>query len=178
MRYVEEPEFGLCLRMLSALAFLPPQNVIPGFEELCDYVRANYQDDVDEHFEYFEDTYIGRYRRNAPRRQPLFAIDMWNMYHRTDEELPRTNNSVEGWHRSFQRHVSACHPNFWRFLEMLKKEETVVRVNIIQHLGGHPAPPRRARYVDSNIRILRIVDDYANRETIPYLRAIAHNLAL
>ena len=53
------------------------------------------------------------------------------MYHRTDEELPRTNNSVAGWHRSFQRHVSACHPNFWKFLEMLKKEETVVRVNII-----------------------------------------------
>ena len=88
--------FGLCLRMLSALAFLPPQNVIPGFEKLCDYVRANYQDNVDEHFEYF------------------------------DEELPRTNNSVEGWHRSIRCHVSACHPNFWRFLEMSKKEETVV----------------------------------------------------
>ena len=109
VRYVEESEFGLCLRMLSALAFLPPQNVISGFEELCDDVRTNYQDDVDEHFEYFEDTYIGRYRRNAPRCQPLFAIDIWNMYHRTDEELPRTNNSVEGWHRSFQRHVSAYH---------------------------------------------------------------------
>ena len=68
VRYVEEPEFSLCLRMLSALAFLSPQNVIPGFEELFNDVRANYQDVVDEHFEYFEDTYIGRYRQNAPRR--------------------------------------------------------------------------------------------------------------
>ena len=84
--------------LTDAICFgvLPPQKVIPGFEELCDDVRANYQDDVDEHFEYFEDREIGRYRRNTRRRRPLFAIDVRNMYHRTDEELPRTNNSVEG----------------------------------------------------------------------------------
>ena len=50
------------------------------------------------------------------------------MFQRADEKLPRTINAVEGWHRMFQAHVSACHPVFWKFLEVLQKEETVVIV--------------------------------------------------
>ena len=35
VRYVEEPEFALQLRMLTALAFLPPQDVVRGFVAVC-----------------------------------------------------------------------------------------------------------------------------------------------
>ena len=31
------------------------------------------------------------------------------MYHRTDDEVPGTNNCVEGWHRGFQGHRSLSH---------------------------------------------------------------------
>ena len=178
VRYLEEPEFALQLRMLTALAFLPPQNVTAGFVSVCNEIRRNFGDAAEELLAYFEDTYIGRFRVDAARGNPLFSIELWNMFHRTDAELPRTNNSVEGWHRSFQGHVSSCHPNFWKFLQVLKNEESVIRVDIMQQLGGHVDPPRRARYVDCNTRIVRIVDDYPNRELIPYLRAIAHNLTL
>ena len=62
------------------------------------------------------------------------------MFYHTDDELPRTSNAVDGWHRGFQTHVSACHPVFWKFLEVLQKEETVVRVGILQNEGGHQPP--------------------------------------
>ena len=39
------------------------------------------------------------------------------------------------------KHYSACHPVFWRFLEELQKEETVVRAGILQNEGGHQPPP-------------------------------------
>ena len=162
--------------MLPALAFLPAGNVIEGFEELVDTIRILYDDVADDLLQYFEDTYMGRYRRNAPRRPPIFAINFWNMFNRTDDELPRTNNSVEGWHRSFQGHVSACHPVFWKFLSVLQKEENMIRISIVQHFAGHPAPPPRQRYLDSSRRILRILDDYPDRQRLQYLRAIAHNL--
>ena len=38
-RYNHEEEFALPLRMISALAFLPPEDVIDGFEELSDTIR-------------------------------------------------------------------------------------------------------------------------------------------
>ena len=176
-RYNQEPEFALHLRMLCALAFLPPNDVINGFVALCQQIRNTFNADADDLLEYFEDTYIGRFRQNAPRRNPLFAIDLWNMYHRTDQELPRTNNSIEGWHRSFQAHLSACHPNVWKFISILKKEEALVRTSILQHQGGHPVPPQRRRYADCNARIIRIVDNYPNRQLMDYLRSIAHNIA-
>ena len=125
-RYNDEQEFALHLRMISAVAFLPPNDVINGFDDLCVEIRNLYNGDVDDLLEYFEDTYIGRFRRNAPRRPPMFSIDLWNMFHRSDDELPRTNNSVEGWHRAFQGHLSSCHPNFWKFLGILQKEESII----------------------------------------------------
>ena len=32
---MNEPEFGLQLRMITALVFLPPQDVVNSFDELC-----------------------------------------------------------------------------------------------------------------------------------------------
>ena len=34
-RYMNDPEFGLQLRMIAALAFVPPQDVVNSFDELC-----------------------------------------------------------------------------------------------------------------------------------------------
>lgn len=175
--YVADDEFSIHLRMIAALAFVPPNDVADSFDELCAAIRNLYNIEADNVLDYFEDHYIGRFRRNAPRRPPTFAIELWNMFHRSDAELPRTNNAVEGWHRCFQANVSACHPIFWKFLEVLKKEESVVRVSIFQNLGGHQPPSQRRRYADCNQRILRILDDYPNRQRMDYLRSIAHNLS-
>ena len=111
-----------------------------------------------------------------PRHAAMFGIELWNMFHQTEDELPRTNNSVEGWHRAFQCNLSACHPTFWKFVDALKKEEGIIRVKILQCLGGHLPPPTRRRYAECGERILRILDDYLNRQRVPYLRAIAQNL--
>ena len=105
----------------------------------------------------FENHYIGRFRRNAPRRPPLFSLNIWKMFRRTQYELPRTNNSIEGCHGAFQANVSACHPTIYRFLDILKHEESMARVSMLQPLAGHPPPPVIQRYVDCNERILRIV---------------------
>ena len=135
-RYKSDEELALHLRMLCAIAFLPAADVIQGFEELVDEIRNIYNNEVDE-----LDNFIRRFRRNAPRRPPSFAVDLWNMFNRTENELPRTKNSVEERHPSFQAHVSSCHPVFWRFLDILRNEESLIRVSITQHLAGHPPPP-------------------------------------
>lgn len=175
-RYLVDEEFALCARMLAALAFVPPNDVIFSFDLLSDHCRNNFDQDLDDLLDYFENNYIGRFRHNAPRRRPTFGIHLWNMFHRTDNELPRTNNAVEGWHRSFQTMISECHPTIWKFIKSLKKEEGIIRATVLQNQGGHEPPRQRRRYADNNARILRIVDDYANRDRIYYLRSIAHNI--
>ena len=90
-----------------ALAFVPLVDVETAFDDLSTEIRTNFNNDMDELLNYFEDTYIGRLRRNGHRGDPTFAHDVWNMYMRTRDELPRTNNNVEGWHRGVQFHINA-----------------------------------------------------------------------
>ena len=92
--------------------------------------------------------------------QPLFDLALWNMYNQTIGDLLRTNNAVEGWHRRFQANVGAYHPNFWKFIDILKREQSLNHVNISQARAGHQPEPQRHRYQDSNRRIKNIVQDY------------------
>ena len=109
--------------------------------------------------DYFEDTYIGRLVDIA--EQP-FDLALWNMYDETTGDLLRTNNAIEGWHRRFQANVGAYHPNFWKFIDILKREQCLNHVNISQARAGHQPEPQRRRYQDSNRRIKNIVQDYHN----------------
>ena len=102
--------------MISALAFVPPDNVVAYFEELADYLRDVFNEYCDNLLDFFGDKYIGRFKRNAPRKAPLFSINLRNMFHITFDELPRTTNCIEGLHRSFQATAAACHPTFWNIL--------------------------------------------------------------
>ena len=86
--------------------------------------------------------------------------------------MPRTNNHIEGWHRRFQGLCSCYHPGFWKFVEILKKENSLNRVEIVQAEAGHPPLAQRRRYVNCNERILTIVDDYQSRDYLQYLRGI------
>ncbi|KAK4876652.1 hypothetical protein RN001_009158 [Aquatica leii] len=108
--------------------------------------------------DYFEDIYIGR-RGRRQRRPPFFPIQMWNMYQRTLDHHHRTNNHIEGWHRGFQ---SVCDnsPNIFKFIESLKKQQTIHSYQINQFITGVPLP--RLNNLDqlslTNRRSLRCVD--------------------
>ena len=97
-----------------------------------------------------ESNYIGRLRPGGHRRAPLFDLALWNMYDQMIGDLPRTNNAVEGWHRRFQANVGAYHPNFWKFIDILKREQSLNHVNISQARAGHQPEPHHSRYQDSN----------------------------
>ena len=101
---------------------------------------------LDEHIQavidYFKDTYIDRPRPGGHHRVLLFDLGLWNMYNQTLDDLPRTNNAVEGWHHSFQANVGACHPNFWKLIDILKREQILTQVNIAQARASHQQEPQ------------------------------------
>ena len=104
--------------------------------------------------------------------QPLFDLALWNMYDQTIGDLLRTNNAVEGWHRRFQANVGAYHPNFWKFIDILKREQSLNHVNISQARAGYQPEPQRRRYQDSN----RTNKEY--RPRLPQQGQIAYCLLL
>ena len=62
----ERTPFGLQLRMIAASAFVPTQDLINSFDELCVSIRNQYDGDADEVLNYFEHTYIGCFCRKTP----------------------------------------------------------------------------------------------------------------
>ena len=118
-------EFTLHTHMFSAVAFMPPDNVIASFGELSDLISGTYQGQVDNPLNCFQEAYIGRYRRNVERRPTLFSLDLWYMLHRTFDELPRTNNHVERWHWGFQEQVLSCHSVFWKFINLPRIDDNI-----------------------------------------------------
>ena len=174
--YKEDANNALTIKSFQALAFVPPHRVTEAFQELM----AALDDDTDEvlsdFLTYFEATWIGVVQRGR-RHRPLFAISLWNVHGRVEQDLPRTNNSIEGWHHSFDLRVSITHPTIRRLSAKLVKEQASNELLLEQVLARIPQPPPKKKYELVNLRLKDIVskiDTYEN--TIMYLRAIAHNL--
>ena len=108
LHYDTDIQFALNIRMLSVLAFLPPNKVVEGFDMLIDYNIIPHE--AENVLDYFEDTWIGRPDRQGRLRAPKFHINIWSCYERVEKDLPKTNNSIAGWHRGFLQHVSSHHP--------------------------------------------------------------------
>ena len=88
------------------------------------------------------------------------------------------DNQTTGDLRRFQATVGAYHPNFWKFIDISKREQSLNHVNISQARAGHQPEPQRRLCQDSNRRIENIVQDYHNRDRLQYLRGLAHNISM
>ena len=175
--YEANPEIAITLKMLPALAFVPIQDIVDAFENLCD--QNIFSPELQVIVDYFKDTWLSRPQwRGRQQRQPFFALNMWNCYDGVQDGLPKTNNFLEGWHRGFQMQISAEHPNIWKFISALKREQSLNELRIEQHVSGQQPPIGRRVYRDSAQRLLTLVNNYRpNINICDYVRGIAHNLS-
>ena len=81
-------------------------------------------------------TYVGNYGIFGEVKTPIFDFDIWNLHNSVLKGLPRTNNSVEAWHRSINSTLAVPHPNMALFLNLIANEEESTRANIIQRKNG------------------------------------------
>lgn len=176
IRYGSDSEFAIHVKMLLALAFVPVENVIESFETLIQTEYYIDNDDLESLVEYFE-TWVGKKARRGKRLEPIFALKMWNCYKLVIDDLPRTNNSCEGWHRAFSGRLRICHASIGLFINALKREQTLTEVAISQFEVGREIGTRKRRtYRDYDERLKVVVEDYYNRNIIDYLRSVALNI--
>ena len=177
IKYDTDVEFSMKIRMLLALAFIPEERVVETFEQLAEQELSS--PELLPVIDYFEDTWLGRPGRRNARRAPLFAINIWSCFERVKNDLPKTNNLIEGWHRAFSQQVGAAHPSLWKFIDALKREQSLTEIKIAKLNRGEECERSTRKYKESANRLKKIVDSFEEYEDeIKYLRTIAHNLRL
>ena len=157
--YKENEELRLKMKMLAALAFVPPNLVPHYFEVLSDDILA----ESEPLYDYFEDSYLGRPARHGQRRAPNFAIDMWSMCQRAELGLPSTNNAVEGWHRAFKHTVGYAHPTVYKLINSTRLEQSHTENLKVKIDAGQNVVRKNQKHVRVTAAIRRLVDNFNQR---------------
>lgn len=174
-RYENNAEFALKMKYLPALAFVPVDRVIESFETLCE--ERLFPSEIDDILDYFEKIWLGKKQRSR-RKNPRYPIKLWNCYELAKENIAKTNNAVEGWHRGFDTLTSVYHENIFKTIANFKREQSLCEAVVEQYLAGSEPPRKKRRYRESAERLQNLVLSF-NDETdiVDYIRGIAHNLS-
>ena len=150
--------------MISALSFVPIDDTIQAIDALYNHACNAEQVILD----YFETNYIGELRRGRPL-PPRFPHAMWIMNLRVQNDLPRTNNDLEGWQNRFSGAFQHRHAHIWKFIKELQNDSALNHHSMAQLLAGATAPPKRRRNSDIAKRIQTLVNGYANNNIIDFI---------
>jgi hypothetical protein len=180
VRYGTDENFSLLIRHIPALAFLPSDDIPAAFDQLKDYIP----EEANEVVQWFEDNYVhGRIRRSLRdgtviRAAPLFSPVFWSVVDNIEYAFPRTQNSVEAWHRRWETLVGIAHLGVFKIIKQIQKEQHRVELDMESILRGASRPPQRKQNVIRETRIQAVFNDRDNRSLMEFLRGIAHNISL
>ena len=62
---------------------------------------------------YFELIWIGKLKDDGTWKDPRYPIRTWNAFELSSLLLPRSNNSLEGFHNGFRKAVAEDHPKVY-----------------------------------------------------------------
>ena len=163
-----DPEFALTMRMLPALAFVPPELFDWSFQQLI----MTFPENAFPLYRYFEENYIGILNLNGERNTPLFPISLWNNFHLVPQGLPRSTNLIEAWLCGFQSTCGCHHPTIWKFIDCLKREQGNVELKELRFTHGED-PKKTKKSIDNEKAILNLVTSFFHRSILVYLRGLA-----
>ena len=92
---------------------------------------------------------------------------------RVQNDLPRTNNDLEGWHNRFAGAFKQRHAHIWKFIEGLQNDSALNHHSMAQLLAWSAAQPQKRIYSDITEPIQTLVNGYANNNIIDFLRGIS-----
>jgi hypothetical protein len=111
----------------------------------------------------------------------MFPIELWNMTDRLEQNLSRTNNSVESWHAIWNADSNVS-PLLSKFVHQMEREERHWERKVEQFEAA-PADGIRGRgtmrknkYVARDANLLGIFNQFAEKEPYEYLMMISRYL--
>ena len=142
-------------KCLTALSFVDPNNLSQTFDSIKN--SEDFPECLDPLYEYFFDTYIDP--ENAQ-----FTPDLWNQLSHMSINVPRTNNSIEGFHRAFSKNFPS-RASVALFTYYIRLEEERVTQKIFRSDSGE-------QFYRSNkyVTLERLFFDEFDRQTIKHGR--------
>ena len=75
---------------------------------------------------------------------------VWNKSLRVQNELPKTNNNLEGCHNRFARSFQQIYAHIWKFIERPQNDSSLNQHSMVQKVSGAAVPPQRRVYYAIN----------------------------
>lgn len=142
--YIENEEIKMHVRMLAALAYIPPDSVDEGFIKIMENSPAT------ETIAKFNDYMVEQWIDNPNIEH------MWNCY----MERHRTTNALESWHSALNRSIRKSHPNILELIIKLKEDAKFNDMRRLQLKLNMPAKKRQRKYLLLDDRIQKTVSDF------------------
>ena len=165
--YRTNVKFQTEVKMVCALAFVPSNRMEYEFANLTNYFLNNNADEcILELIFYVEKNflrnYIYIYQDKSNNDEFIFSI-----YNNTVNGLPRTQNSIEGWHRSLNARTTSKHQSLFNLFKELQHQQNSCEIKIMQSLYSTNIERER------NCEFKNVCVTYNNFYGVEYLLKIA-----
>lgn len=177
-RYGKDEEFNSNVRMIIALAFLDPDEIPEMFEEVVLWMGD--EDDVSQFINWFRNNYVAKHVDDTSTQSQSsltqFSQEFWSVKSLVELGLPRTQNSVEAWHRRFKTLVDVAHPGVFALMKKLR-EEIHYQTGLIDRAIRDEKPDYLGKvYEQREKEIVSIVRSKDSISTQQYLFAISQKI--
>lgn len=182
-RYHTDGEFSLKIRHLIALAYLPPAEIPDVFNILKEKILPSDAAAITEWFEinYVRGIMTSRGHSSENRviirtTPPLFPPDLWSVHFNYENDLPSSQNSVEGWHRRWNALLDRKKLGIYATIREIQKEQAANNLLVEKIEAGIPKTPPKKKKRQQQEAISRFVDQRNNMEVLKFLKGIASNI--
>ncbi|CAG8710627.1 12864_t:CDS:2 [Funneliformis caledonium] len=101
--------------------------------------------------------------------EPMFPPSLWSVTNNIEYAFPRTQNSVEGWHRRWETLIGRAHVDIFKIIKDIQKEQNQVQLNIKSILRGALRSSQRRQDHEREDRIQKVYNDRENRSLMDIL---------
>jgi hypothetical protein len=131
-------------------------------------------------FKYISLIYLIAYNANLGSRscKPKFSLQLWDIYERVIQDLPWSNNAIEGWNHAFNNRLSIKHLSITKFTKCILRERSRFEIDIERLRAGEQPKKKKKVYANLDARLKRITVSYDVNNIEEYLTRIAMNLKI
>lgn len=168
--YGNSVSFSLEIRMIKSLAFVPEDEVNSYYLEL----KENFEHRESKKFgNWFEKNYL------MTRNQSLYSPVFWtvNQNKPGTEYFPRTQNSVEAWHRRLKVVVGKRHAGLYKLIGDLSKEMIMSKMQVEKIKSGNHIR-KKISIIQKSKKIEKIIKKRRMMGKLDFLKRIAISLSL